>query len=63
MNVQQLLSAAECASLLRISTGSLYKMAREGLVPCYRVGQQQRGLRFDVDEVREALKQEVEEEE
>ena len=62
MNGQRMVNATECASLLRITTGSLYKMAREGLVPCYRVGQQQRSLRFDLDEVREALKQEVEEE-
>ena len=62
MNGQRWVSAAECASLLRITPGCLYKMAREGLVPCYRVGQQQRSLRFDLDEVREALKQEVEEE-
>ena len=55
-----LVNADRCSRALGITTGCLYRMAREGLVPSYRVGAQQRGVRFDLDEVRAALRQEGE---
>jgi hypothetical protein len=51
-----LVSADICARALDITRGCLYRMARQGLVPSYRVGVQQRGLRFDVEEVKAALR-------
>jgi len=36
--------------------GSLYKMAKLGLIPCYHVGQKQTGVRFRRSEVLAALR-------
>lgn len=50
-----LVTARECAIALGVPKSSLYRMVRVGL-PAYRIGQRGRGLRFDVAEVRAALK-------
>lgn len=50
-----LLNATQCAIALGIPKNSLYRMVRAGL-PAFRIGQQGRGLRFDLAEVREALR-------
>ena len=63
MSDRQLVSAATAARKLGITKGCLYRMAREGIIPSYRVGVQLRGVRFDVEEAREALKHSSEEEE
>ena len=60
MSDRQLVSAKICARALGITTGSLYRMGREGIIPSYRVGVRKRSVRFDVAEAREALRQEVE---
>ena len=49
-----LVTARECAIALGVPKSSLYRV-RVGL-PAYRIGQRGRGLRFDVAEVRAALK-------
>ncbi|MDK2744625.1 MAG: helix-turn-helix domain-containing protein [Nitrospira sp. BO4] len=50
-----LLNATQCAIALGIPKSSLYRMVQEGL-PAFRIGQHGRGLRFDLAEVREALR-------
>lgn len=50
-----LVNATQCAIALGVPKSSLYRMVRVGL-PAYRIGQRGRGLRFDVAEVRAALK-------
>ena len=50
-----LVNAKQCAIALGVPKSSLYRMVRAGL-PAYRIGQQGRGLRFDLMEVRAALK-------
>ena len=59
MSDHRLVSASTCARALGVTTGCLYRMAREGLVPSYRVGVQQRGVRFDVEEVKKALRRDL----
>ena len=61
MSNRHLVGADMCARALGITKGCLYRMAREGLIPSYRVGVQLRGVRFDLDEVRETLKRYSEE--
>ncbi len=50
-----LLTATQCATALGLPKSSLYRMVRAGL-PVFRIGQRGRGLRFDLAEVREALR-------
>lgn len=47
--------ARECASLLGASVSSLYRMARQNIIPCHRTGVRGRGVRFIPEEVRQAL--------
>jgi len=62
MSDHRLVSAELCARILGVTKGTLYRMARENIIPCFRVGPQRKGVRFDVEEVRDALRQEDEEE-
>lgn len=50
-----LLNATQCATALGVPKSSLYRMVRVGL-PAFRIGQHGRGLRFDLAEVRQALR-------
>ena len=36
--------------------GSAYKLAKQGLIPCFTVGAKRRGVRFRISEVVEALR-------
>lgn len=56
-NAGRLVDAAEISRILSWSTDSVYRAVREGWLVHYRLGP--RLLRFDVAEVREALKVEV----
>ena len=56
MSEQCLVDAAEAARQLGIAKSSLYRMAATGVVPSYAVGPRLRGRRFDVQEVRAALR-------
>ena len=59
-----LIDANRCSRALGITKGCLYRMAREGMIPSYRVGMQKRCVRFDLEEVRQALRDDnVEEDE
>ena len=42
---------------LGIPRGSVYRMAKCGLIPYYKAGARGRGLRFDLDEVMAVLHQ------
>lgn len=55
MSNPHLLTAAEVAEQLCMSTGSVYRLAASGAIPSYAVGPKLRGRRFDLDEVRAAL--------
>ena len=52
-----LLSARELSQRFGIPPGTLYKLARAGVVPSYRIGVKMRGVRFLAEEVLTALKQ------
>lgn len=47
-------TAKQLARSLGISLGTVYKMVKDGRVPAIRIGTG-RALRFDLDEVRQAL--------
>ncbi len=51
-----LVDAATVAQKLGQAKSSIYRMAQAGLIPSYAAGPRLRGRRFDVLEVREALK-------
>lgn len=53
---QELVTAGVLEARGIMSKGTAYRMAREGLVPCYAVGTKGRGIRFRVDEVLAALR-------
>ncbi|MCM8768406.1 MAG: helix-turn-helix domain-containing protein [Candidatus Omnitrophica bacterium] len=48
-----ILSVKELARYLKVSPYSIYKLAREGKIPGFKVGNK---LRFDLEAVLEALK-------
>jgi len=50
---ERLVTAAELAENLDVRVGMIYRMARRGELPCYRIG---RRVRFDLVEVREVLR-------
>ena len=54
---QRLVSAEVVEQTLGLKVGTLYRMARARLVPCYRRGVKKRGLLFDLQEVRTSLHQ------
>jgi predicted DNA-binding transcriptional regulator AlpA len=51
-----LVHAATVATKLGQAKSSIYRMAQAGIIPSYAAGPRLRGRRFDVAEVREALK-------
>ena len=54
---QQLVTAAAVNKALNIPAGTLYLMARKGLIPFYKTGAKRRALRFDIEEVLQAIRQ------
>ena len=52
-----LVDAATVAAKLGQAKSSIYRMAQAGLIPSYAAGPRLRGRRFDVAEVRAALKE------
>lgn len=54
---QRLVSAEVVEQTLGLKVGTLYRMARARLVPCYRRGVKKRGLLFNLQEVRTSLHQ------
>jgi predicted site-specific integrase-resolvase len=55
--MSNLVGAAEAARQLGMARSSLYRLATRGCIPSYAAGPQLTGRRFDVQEVREVLKQ------
>lgn len=51
----RMVSALELSAQLGISRSSVYRLVEDGEIPHYRVGGQ---LRFDVDQVLDALREE-----
>ncbi len=49
--------ARECAPLVGASINCLYRMARQNIIPCQRLGIRGRTLRFVPQEVQRALQQ------
>lgn len=54
MTLKNLLTVKEVASLLRVSTQTLYKMLEQGQIPAMRVGSQ---WRFDGDRIKTWLEE------
>jgi excisionase family DNA binding protein len=54
-SAMKLLSAREVAALTGIPQSSIYRMAKAGLIPAYKVGVKRRGLRFSSAELMGAL--------
>jgi excisionase family DNA binding protein len=52
--VTRLIDAEELAEVLRLPLASVWRLARDGSIPCYRAG---RLMRFDLARVLEALEQ------
>ena len=51
-----LVDAATVAERLGQAKSSIYRLAKTGAIPSYRAGQLGRGVRFDLAEVRDALR-------
>lgn len=56
MNEEGLITAVELEQRGILKRGTVFRMARLGLIPSYRVGVKGRGLRFCVAEVLAALR-------
>lgn len=54
-----LVDASELAKHLDQAKSSIYRLHKRGLIPAYAAGPNLRGLRFDIAEVREALRRPV----
>lgn len=52
----KLVNARTVAAHLGQAASSVYRLAQAGLIPSYAAGPRLRGRRFDLAEVREALK-------
>ena len=59
MSEEALVSAAVFEQRGILPRATLYKMAKAGRIPSYRVGVKQRGVRFRVEEVLAALRRPV----
>jgi len=51
-----LIDAAELARRLGQAKSSIYRLHKRGLIPAYAAGQNLHGLRFDLNEVKAALR-------
>lgn len=56
MDTDTLVDAATVAAKLGQAKSSIYRLAQAGLIPSYAAGPRLRGRRFDLAEVRAALK-------
>lgn len=56
MHTDTLVDAATVAAKLGQAKSSIYRLAQAGLIPSYAAGPRLRGRRFDLAEVREALR-------
>lgn len=56
MTDRRLVKASTLEADYGIPRGTMYKLARTGLIPCYKVGPKRTGVRFVIDEVLSALR-------
>ena len=56
METNILVDAATVAAYLGQAKSSIYRLAKANRIPSYSAGPRLRGLRFDLGEVREALR-------
>ena len=56
MTNKRLVKASILEADYGIPRGSVYKLARTGIIPCYKVGPKRTGVRFVIDEVLFALR-------
>ena len=56
MTNKRLVKASTLEADYGIPRGTVYKLARTGIIPCYKVGPKRTGVRFVVDEVLFALR-------
>jgi len=54
-----LVNAATIAAQLGQAKSSIYRLAKIGVLPCYKAGPRQRGIRFDIAECRAALRRQT----
>lgn len=54
--MDDLSTAREVAKATRQSLSTVYRLARNGIIPSYRAGLVGHGVRFNLTEVREALR-------
>jgi predicted DNA-binding transcriptional regulator AlpA len=59
METQALVDAATVAAKLGQAKTSIYRLAKSGRIPSYAAGPRLHGLRFDLREVKEALRRPV----
>ncbi len=52
----RLLTTKEVAQAMNMSTGSIYRLMRAGILPAYSAGPGLTGVRFDLAEVKQALR-------
>lgn len=53
---EPLVSARDLEEKKILPKGSAYKLAKQGLIPCFKVGAKGRGVRFRISEVLAALR-------
>lgn len=56
MSTDALVDAATVAAHVGQAKSSIYRLAQAGLIPSYAAGPRLRGRRFDLTEVKEALR-------
>jgi predicted DNA-binding transcriptional regulator AlpA len=56
MEHDSLVDADTLAKKLGQATSSIYRLAKSGAIPSFKAGPRDRGLRFDLQEVKEALR-------
>lgn len=59
MTHRKLVNAAVLETELGLPKSSLYRLAKRGLIPCYRVGPKMTGVRFLSEEVLSALRRPI----
>ena len=54
--VESLVKARVVSARLGMATSQVYRLARSGAIPSYCVGEKKSGIRFDLTEVKAALR-------
>jgi predicted DNA-binding transcriptional regulator AlpA len=56
MEGESLLDARTLAKRLGQATSSIYRLSKSGAIPSFKAGPRGRGVRFDLQEVKDALR-------